>query len=55
MKFIIGKKLDMSQVWQGDEVTAVTKIKIDPCIVVQLKNKEKDGYEAIQIGCGKRR
>jgi len=55
MKFIVGKKLDMSQVWQGDKVEAVTIVQADPCMVVQVKNKEKDGYEAVQIGFGEKK
>jgi len=56
MKFIIGKKIEMTQVWQSDDkVTAVTKIQAGPCKVVQLKNNEKDGYEAVQIGYGERK
>jgi large subunit ribosomal protein L3 len=49
MKFILGKKLDMTQVWRGDEVVPVTRIQAGPCTVVQVKNKVKDKYSAIQI------
>jgi large subunit ribosomal protein L3 len=55
MKFIIGTKLDMTQDWQGDNVVAVTRVKAEPCVIVQLKNKEKDGYEAVQLGFGVRK
>lgn len=55
MKFIIGKKLNMTQIWQDDEVMAVTRIKVEPCFVVQVKTKAKDGYEAVQIGCGEKK
>ena len=37
MKFIIGKKIEMTQVWQGDKVMAVTKVAAGPCPVVQVK------------------
>lgn len=50
MKFILGKKLEMSQKFKDDKVIPVTIIKAGPCFVTQIKNKEKDGYEAIQIG-----
>lgn len=50
MKFIIGKKVSMTQVWQGDKVIGVTQVKADPCTVVQIKNIEKDGYKAVQLG-----
>jgi large subunit ribosomal protein L3 len=49
MKFILGKKLDMTQVWRGDDVVPVTRIQAGPCTVVQIKNKTKDKYSAIQI------
>jgi len=52
MKFILGKKLDMTQVWQGDEVVAVTRVQAGPCIVTQVKNEDKDGYRAVQLGYG---
>ncbi|MBU3934629.1 50S ribosomal protein L3 [Patescibacteria group bacterium] len=48
---IIGKKIGMSQLFNQDGVvTPVTLIEAGPCYVLQQKNKEKDGYEAIQIG-----
>ncbi len=55
MKFIIGKKLDMTQVWKGDKHVAVTRIEAGPCIVVQVKGGDKDGYRAIQLGFGERK
>lgn len=55
MKFIVGKKLDMTQVWQGDKVVGVTKVQAGPCVVVQIKTKDKDKYEAVQIGFGERK
>jgi large subunit ribosomal protein L3 len=55
MKFIIGKKINMTQVWQGEKTIGVTKVQAGPCVVVQIKNKEKDGYEAVQIGYGEKK
>lgn len=55
MKFIIGKKIEMTQVWQGEKVVAVTKIQAGPCPVVQLKNEKSDGYAAVQLGFGQRK
>lgn len=55
MKFIIGKKIEMTQVWQGETVVAVTKVKTAPCTVIQIKNMEKDGYSAVQLGFGVRK
>src|SRR3989344_3662929 len=55
MKFILGKKIEMTQVWKGDYFLAFTKIQAGPCPVVQIKNTDKDGYEAIQIGFGEKK
>lgn len=52
MKFIIGEKLDMTQIWQDDRKIAVTRVKVAPCKVTQIKTTAKDGYEAVQIGSG---
>lgn len=51
MKAILGKKVGMSQIFdkQGNQIP-VTIIEAGPCMVIQVKNKEKDGYNAIQIG-----
>lgn len=51
MKFILGKKLGMSQVFdKKGKVVPVTVIEAGPCFVVQIKEQEKDGYKAIQVG-----
>jgi large subunit ribosomal protein L3 len=51
MKFILGKKIEMSQVFKEDgTVVPVTLIQTGECGVVQVKTKDKDGYEAIKIG-----
>ncbi len=53
MKFILGKKLEMSQIFdERGNVVPVTLVEAGPCFVTQIKNKEKDGYEAVQIGFG---
>jgi large subunit ribosomal protein L3 len=48
---ILGKKLGMTQIFQenGDSIPA-TVLKAGPCVVVQRKTTEKDGYEAAQLG-----
>ena len=46
---IIGKKLGMSQVFDGRELVPVTVIQAGPCKVVQTKTVAKDGYEAVQL------
>lgn len=55
MKFILGKKIEMTQIFKGDKVVPVTKIQAGPCLVTQIKTQEKDGYEAAQIGFSKKR
>lgn len=55
MKFILGKKIEMTQVWKGDKVVAVTKVFAGPCVVTQVKDNEKDGYKAVQIGYGEKK
>jgi large subunit ribosomal protein L3 len=51
MKFILGKKIEMSQVFKEDgTVVPVTLVQTGECGVVQVKTKDKDGYEAIKIG-----
>lgn len=48
---IIGKKVGMTQVFAEDgSVTPVTVIKAGPCVVVQKKTVNSDGYEAVQLG-----
>lgn len=48
---IYGKKLGMTQIFDGaGNAVSVTAIKAEPCIVVQVKNTEKDGYNAVKIG-----
>ena len=51
MKFILGLKLGMSQIFdeKGSQIP-VTLIEAGPCQTTQIKTKEKDGYETIQIG-----
>ena len=51
MPGILGKKLGMTQIFSDDGVVhPVTVIEAGPCLVVQRKTSETDGYEAIQIG-----
>jgi large subunit ribosomal protein L3 len=48
---IIGKKVGMTQVFGADGVvTPATVIKAGPCVVVQAKTAQSDGYESVQVG-----
>ena len=50
-KAIIGKKVGMTQIFDDNgKVVPVTVIEAGPCVVVQKKIGEKDGYDAVQLG-----
>jgi len=56
MEAILGRKLGMTQVFSANgEARGVTVVEAGPCVVVQIKTTENDGYEAIQIGFGARK
>ncbi len=47
---IIGEKLGMTQIFTEDgSIVSVTVVEAGPCAVVQIKRKDKDGYDAIQL------
>jgi len=51
MNGIIGKKVGMTRVFnENGENIPVTVIEAGPCFVTQIKTKENDGYEAVQVG-----
>ena len=51
MKYILGKKIEMGQIFKSNgEVVPVTWIQAGPCFVTQIKKNEKDKYQAVQIG-----
>ncbi len=53
MQGLIGKKIGMTSVFTADgKNTAVTVIQAGPCVVTQLKNTEKEGYNAVQLAFG---
>jgi large subunit ribosomal protein L3 len=53
MKFIIGKKISMSQQFTADgSVVPVTLVAVGPCTVTQVRTKDVDGYTAVQVGYG---
>lgn len=48
---LIGKKVGMTQVFAEDgTIVPVTVIQAGPCLIVQKKTAERDGYDAVQIG-----
>jgi large subunit ribosomal protein L3 len=52
-KGLLGKKLGMTQIfWDDGDAIPVTVLEAGPCFVIQKKTKEKDGYDAIQLGFG---
>lgn len=53
MKFILAKKLEMSQRFRDNgNVVPVTLLSVGPCVVTQVRTKDKDGYDAVQVGAG---
>jgi large subunit ribosomal protein L3 len=51
MKYILGKKLEMTQKFKEDgKVVPVTIVKAGPCFITQVKTQESDGYKALQVG-----
>jgi large subunit ribosomal protein L3 len=56
MSGIIGKKIGMTSIFQVDEAStkqiACTLLQVGPCVVTQVKTKETDGYEALQLAYG---
>ncbi|MSR85288.1 50S ribosomal protein L3 [Candidatus Uhrbacteria bacterium] len=51
MKFILGKKIEMTQVYSADGfIVPVTLVQAGPCVVTQIKTKETDGNLAVQVG-----
>lgn len=52
-KGLIGKKIGMTQLFdESGKVIPVTVVEAGPCVVVQKKTAENDGYEAVQVGFG---
>ena len=56
MKGILGRKIGMTQVFtESGKLIPVTVVEVEKNIVTQIKTKENDGYEAIQLGFGNTR
>ena len=56
MEGLIGKKIGMTSIFNeaGDNI-ACTVVEVGPCVITQIKTKETDGYNAIQMGYGERK
>src|SRR3989338_2331436 len=52
MKFLLGNKLGMTQIFEKGQALPVTVLEIKPSVVAQVRTAEKDGYQAIQLGYG---
>ena len=53
VKGILGRKLGMTQLFdEKGQVVAATVVEAGPCVVVQRKTAERDGYDAVQLGYG---
>ncbi|MEI6480118.1 MAG: 50S ribosomal protein L3 [bacterium] len=56
MKYILGIKQNMTQVFDENGIVyPVTVVKTTPNVVTQVKTKDRDGYEALQVGFGVRK
>jgi large subunit ribosomal protein L3 len=56
MTGLIGRKLGMTQIYNSEgNAIPVTVIETGPCVVVQKKEKAKDGYSALQVGFGNKK
>ena len=56
MKFIIGKKIEMTQVFdEKGNAVPVCLVEAGPCVITDIKTKERDGYSAVQIGFEKKK
>ena len=52
---ILGTKIGMTRViGERGTATPVTVVKAGPCVVLQVKTKDSDGYDAVQIGLAQR-
>ena len=55
MKFILGRKINMSQIYDAaGNAIPVTAVEIRGNVVTQIRTKEQDGYEAVQVAEGSR-
>jgi large subunit ribosomal protein L3 len=56
MPGLIGRKVGMTSIYSAEgKATPCTVIEAGPCVVTQVKTKETDGYDAVQLGFGSRK
>lgn len=56
MKFILGEKIGMTRMFDAaGNVVPVTVLRADPVMVTQVKSVDKDGYQAVQVGFGRKK
>src|SRR5262245_57635402 len=54
-KGIVGEKLGMTQIFVETRAVPVTVLKVGPCVVTQIRDRDTDGYEAVQLAYGQLR
>jgi large subunit ribosomal protein L3 len=56
MSGIIGRKIGMTSIYSAEgKILPCTIIEAGPCVVTQVKTVDRDGYDAVQLGYGKRK
>jgi large subunit ribosomal protein L3 len=55
MSFLLARKVEMTQIWEGNSVTPVTKLAVPENVVSQVRTNDKDGYTAVQLNEGTRK
>ncbi|MFP4055950.1 MAG: 50S ribosomal protein L3 [Candidatus Brocadiia bacterium] len=50
---LLGRKIGMTQMWDDQEtLRPATVLEVGPCVVLQVKSQDSDGYDAVQLGFG---
>lgn len=53
MSFLLGRKMKMTQLWQGQTVVPVTAVRATGNVISLIRTAQKDGYSAVQVATGK--
>lgn len=53
MSFLLARKVEMTQIWDGNTVVPVTRLEVPETTVSQVRTADKDGYVAVQLAAGK--